>query len=343
MLKSYKVKLKVQSKKQSNALKSLAGTYRKIYNTSIDLQQYWLDYSRNPKHYFMSKDTLLSFLRKARPYYFPFVKTMDNGMLLSVASTSKESFQRWFENLSPFSTYRFPKYKSRKKDNMSFKTSGDVKVFYDYITIPKLGKIKLWEKGYLPQGKRYSDITFSHDGKDWFISLKVAEVAEQQDLKGTAYIDFDQKGTIYVNGKSLEDITVSESYKRKERKQKSLEKKLKRQSIANIVPSQKGVKTRTSKNMIKVRKALAIVKNKLSNLRKDSFKKQANLVARTKPEKLVCLSSNSIRKVRNSGLTRTMREKHTLDLFSMIVKKVALVGAQVTRLEVPTKRLLCTP
>ena len=324
-------------------MKALAGTYRKIYNTSIDLQQEWLTYSRNPKTNFVPKDTILELLRKLRKDLFPFVKNMDNGIIIAASSQSKDSFKRWFENLSPSSTYRFPKYQSRKKDNLKFKTSGNVKIYYDHISIPKLGDIKLFEKGYLPQGQKYSNVTFSHDGKDWWISLEAEASADKAELKGTVIVDFDQKGDVIVNGKALSSITLSSKYLNIERRKKLLEKKLKRQSIANIEATSRGAKTRTSRNMLKNRRAITVLKTKLENLRKDNFKKQASIVARTKPEKLCCLSSNSIRKVRNGGLTRTMREKHTLDLFSTILRKVATVGTVIKRLEVPTRKLLPTP
>ena len=218
-----------------------------------------------------------------------------------------------------------------------------VKVFYDYITIPKLGKVKVFEKGYIPQGKNYSNITFSHDGKDWWISLDIEEEGTKEVLDGKSlYVDF-SNGGLFVNGTLLDNPVNNENYKRAEKRKRKLEKKLRRQSIANIQPTVKCLKTRTSKNMMKIRRALSVVKNKLENIRKDSFKKQVSTVARTKPKKLYCLSSESIKKVRSSGLTRTMRENHTLDFFNTLLKKVELIGTEVVRLEVPTKRLLCAP
>ena len=111
---------------------------------------------------------------------------------------------------------------------------------------------------------------------------------------------------------------------------KSLERKLKRQSLANITVNDKGyAKTRTSKNMIKTRKQLAKVTGRLANLRKDGFKKQACEVARTKLQKLHCLSSLLISQQRQGGLSRSAREKHALDFFDIIKKRVTLEGTEV--------------
>ena len=345
MAKSYRAKLKITSKKLEEALKSYAGTYRKIYNTSIDIQQAYLDYSRNPKHYFLPSEQIINFLRIARRDFFPFIKDMDGGMITAAALRSKDNFKRWWETLSPISIYRFPKYKSRKKDHMSFKTCGKVKVFYDHISIPKLGDIKLYEKGYIPQGKQYSNITFSHDGKDWWISLIARETEDSKvELDGKpVYVDFTNDGALVINGNVLPKVTEKNNYKKLDSKKKALERKLKRQSIANIIPVKGGKKTRTSRNMLKTKKLISIVRTKLENIKRDSFKKQASIVARTKPKKLYCLSSKSISQRRQGGLTRRMRENSTLQFFNTVICKAEAIGTEVIRLEVPTKRLLGTP
>ena len=110
-----------------------------------------------------------------------------------------------------------------------------------------------------------------------------------------------------------------------------LAKKLKRHSRANIQYNEKGAKTRTSRNMLKTKKQLFKVNTRLADMRKDSFKKQACELARTKLEKIHCLSSLAIRQSRQGGLTRIMREKHTLDFLNIICKRVELSGTKVKR------------
>lgn len=345
MVKYYKTKLKITSKKVSEGLKALAGTYRKIWNRATDIQQAWLDMSLSYKTHYMTTATLYDFLIKDREEVFPFVHKMDGGIIKAVSLKSNESFKRWFNQYSWQSKYRRPRYLSRKKDNMTFKTTGKVRVFYDYIEIPKLGKVKLYEKGYIPQGKKYTNITFSHDGKNWWLSLEVLDddgaSVKKEELKGEALIDFTHSGDIIIDGKLVPSAVNGKKYKGLERKKRSLEKKLKRQSIANIQYSEKGAKTRTSRNMIKTKSLIARIKTRLKNLRTDSFKKQACEVARTKLQKLHSLASLTMRKERQGGLTRLMREKHTLDFFNIICKRVETAGAQVIKHNLTT--VSCTP
>ena len=312
----------------------MAGTYRKIWNFAMDLQQLRLDLSLSYKtHYFKTAD-LYRWLIDERDQRYPYVKQMDGGMIKAISLRANESFKRWFDSY-PFCTkYRRPRYLSRKKDNMTFKTQGKVRVFYDYIEVPKLGKIKLYEKGYIPQGKSYSNITFSHDGCNWWLSLEVREkdeVKSIEGLNGSSTLDITKEGDIVFGTKVLRSAVSGDAYKRAEKKQHKLEKKLKRQSLANIEVNHRGPKTRTSRNMLKTQKLLAKVKTRLENLRKDSFKKQACEVARTKLKELHCPASLAIARERQGGLTRRMREKHTLDFFNTIIKRVELAGTNIVR------------
>ena len=326
----FKAKLNTTNK-TAEALKSFAGAYRKIWNYAMDCQHFWLGLSRCEKLRYMKTAHLYDKLIQGRDTEFPFVRKMDGGMIKAVSLKANESFKRWFNSYSFDSEYRRPRYLSRKKDLMSFKTQGNVRVFDSYVEVPKLGKVKLYEKGYLPVGNGYSNVTFSNDGNDWWISFEVRENAkvEATDLSGETTIDFNKEGDIVVGAEVLRNAVDGEAYKRAIKKQRKLAKKFKRQSLANIECNEKGAKTRTSRNMLKTQKQLAKVKVRLANLRKDSFKKQACALARTKLAKLHCLSSLAIKQSRQGGLTRIMREKHTLDFLNIIRKRVELSGTEV--------------
>lgn len=343
MTKFYKTKLKVTSKKTAEALKAMAGTYRKIWNYAMDYQLCWLDASLSYKTHYMKTARLYEGLIQGRDKQYPFVKQMDGGMIKAVSLRANESFKRWFDAYPMNTKFRRPRYLSRKKDLMTFKTQGNVRIFDDFIEIPKLGKVKLYEKGYLPTGQKFfSNMTFSYDGNNWWVSFEVKEDevrTSKAELKGEATLDFNKEGEIVVDGVVLRNAVNGETYKRISKKQRKLEKKLKRQSIANIQYNEKGAKTRTSRNMLKTKQLIAKVKNKLANLRKDSFKKQACELARTKLNKLHCLSSLAIKQSRQGGLTRIMREKHTLDFLNIIRKRVELEGTEVSTTSLPVSAL----
>ena len=324
----------------------MAGTYRKVWNFAMDYQQEWLDLSLSYKTHYMKTAKLYDALIRHRDEYYPFIKNMDGGMIKSVSLKANESFKRWFDHYPMQTKYRRPRYLSRKKDQMTFKTAGNVRIFNSHIEIPKLGKVKLYEKGYLPVGEKFTNVTFSYDGKDWWLSLEVKdkEVPSNvsDNLGGEATLDITRSGDLIVNGKMLRSAVDEAAYKRADKKQKALLKKLKRQARANIVTNEKGFKkTRTSRNMLKTKKALDVVQVRLKNLRTDSFKKQASALVRTKLEKLHCLSSLTMRQKRQGGLSRPMREKHTLDFLNILRKRVEAAGAMIVNHNLTAAS--CTP
>lgn len=340
MGKTYKAKLNISSSKLLRALKIMAGTYRKIYNLSMDLQEnrvyHVSTYAHNTKaqrNMFFSRAELETCLNLTQDVSFPFSKYLDEGIKDSAISLAFSTFFKEYD-------FKFMKRMSRKKQNMKFKTNGKVKVFYDHITIPKLNaKIKLFEKGYIPQGKRYSNVTFSHDGKDWFISLEVLDDNEiKPELSDEIiFVDFDRSGALMRSSSKVQDVLYAENitnqkaYVKKENQLKKEMKKLKRQAKANSSMDKhtEHITTRVSRNMVKTRSKIQRIKNTLSNMKTDYFKKVANEVARTKPKELHLLSSKAIKYERMGFLTRDLRRNGTYQFYDIVKNKLAHLGTKL--------------
>ena len=216
---------------------------------------------------------------------------------------------------------------------MYFSTTSKVKVFHDHISIPKIGDIKLYERGYIPQGKVYTNVSFSHDGKDWWVTLEACEKSEvAQDLKGTLRISVNSNGEIEAGDKTFLNIIEAENYKIQKRKRAKLMRKLNRQKQANSLYSHSGRKVvRTSRNMMKTRSRIQQVSSKMREIKKDYFRKVASEVARTKPQELQLLSLVDVRRNYGSYLTRFFRESGTRELLNMIKRKAESKGSKVTR------------
>jgi putative transposase len=68
----------------------------------------------------------------------------------------------------------FPKFKTRKKGAGSFRLTGAIHVFERSIQLPRLGRLRLKERGYLPNaGVHILSATVSEKGGRWFVSLQV--------------------------------------------------------------------------------------------------------------------------------------------------------------------------
>lgn len=325
--KSYKVKLKVNTNTLQTSFKKMAGLYRSLYNQALDYQFFRVGYYVwQPSLQFMSYNRLLKAMLGTKDKNFPALKEVDGGILYAATSTASNAFRKSFD----YHTSSIP-YMSRKKGHMKFKTKGNIKILEDRVVIPKIGEVKFYEKNYIPINKSLHNVTFIHDGNDWFLSVEVDEDYKKEELTGAPVsLDFDKLGNIILNGKSIGNPTKSKRYLKVQRRFKKLKQKLKRQTktnakqrfYANPIPV-------TTRNMIKTKKLLDKTSTKLYNIKRDTYRKIVCEVARTKPKELHILNKSSIRKYRNNYLSRTLREMGAKELLNMMRKKLELIGADV--------------
>jgi len=86
----------------------------------------------------------------------------------------------------------FPHFKSRKNGLGSFRLTGAMHVFENAIQLPRLGRLRLKECGYLPMaGVHLLSATLSERAGRWFVSLQVEmEIADPQaEQKGSVGVD----------------------------------------------------------------------------------------------------------------------------------------------------------
>ena len=280
-------------------------------------------------------ERMSGYLNKERlPYRKDFESGLFNEAIMNANKAFVSNYKRY---LTTSNCSGETKHMSRKKGKLSFKTSGKVKIFYDYITLPKFGKIKLFEKGYIPQGKKYSKFTFTFDGLDWWFSVEVTDTSSEPVKENNGEdisFDFDKKGNLYINGqKKYENVIYSKNYQRQADRYRKLSKKLKRQSVESLHWSKKHpVKvSKTTRNILKTKKTMSKVANRLNNIKKDFFRKVAKELAILKPNKVFTLSNVVIRTMKNNFLTRFLRESSTKEFFNILINKFKNTGAEVIR------------
>ena len=318
----------------------MAGTYRKVFNVGIDLQFYRMSYALDPKNHLLNSTYLHKVMKAGEKELYPYISKVDSGISKEAIYNSNHAFKRWYFKRMGRSGggELLPSYKARK-DGMNFSTSR-VKVFYDHISIPKLGDIKLYEKGYIPQGKAYRNISFSYDGKNWWITLEAYEKSEvENNLQGTLKVSTDLKGNLTVGDSIFSNIIEAENYQAQKKKRAKLMKKLNRQKKANSSCGKSGKTViRTSRNMMKTRNRVQIVSSKMKEIKKDYFRKVASEVARTKPQELQLLSLFDVRQKYQGYLSRYFRESSTREFLNMIKRKAESIGSKITRYSELTSR-----
>ncbi len=106
----------------------------------------------------------------------------------------------------------FPKPKKRSKGIGSFRFTGSIHVFEDAVQLPRLGRLRVHEHGYLPTDVKILSATVSEHAGRWFVSIQVEEEQEQPTSPKTTAIGVDlgiktlatlSDGSIVANPRAL--------------------------------------------------------------------------------------------------------------------------------------------
>lgn len=175
-----------------------------------------------------------------------------------------KAFKNFFERRA-----KYPKFRSRKRGVDSFRLTGSINVFHDSVQLPRIGKIRLKEKNYLPtEGVHILSATVSEKAGHWFVSIQVEEEIEVLiNIGPVVGVDVGisplakvSDGTIIENPKALA---------RFERKKKRLQRSLAR-------------KRKGSRNRLDAKMRFAKCEFRIASIRKDAQHKATTMLARTK-------------------------------------------------------------
>ncbi len=155
----------------------------------------------------------------------------------------------------------FPKFKKKSKGIGSFRLTGAIKVFEDAIQLPRLGRLRLKEHGYLPvSGVHILSATVLEQAGRWFVSIQVEEERQEPVNTATTAIGMDLGITTLATCSDGGEFANPRSLKQKLKKLNRLQRAHSRK--------QKG-----SKNREKSRKKLAVLHARIANSRKDAVHK----------------------------------------------------------------------
>jgi putative transposase len=88
------------------------------------------------------------------------------------------AYEHFFRRLKEGQKPGFPRFKSKKKGLGGFRLTGTIRVFERHLELPRLGRIRLKERGYLPLGSpeiRILSAQVTERAGRWYVSLQVEE------------------------------------------------------------------------------------------------------------------------------------------------------------------------
>ena len=265
MNKAYKFRL-YPNKDQSILINRTFGCCRLIYNKMLEDKITCYEKTKenlkvSPAHY--KKD-------------FEFLKEVDSLALCSEWKHLETAYKNFFRN----KTIGFPKFKSKHKDRKSYTTNmvnKNIKLSDKYITLPKLGMIKVKKHREIPESYKLKSCTISQNpsGK-YFVSIlfEYEETVAPKEIETAVGLDYSM-AELYVSSDS-EFANYPKFYKQAQNKLKKAQRKLSKM--------QKGSNNR-NKQRIKVAK----LHEKVSNSRKDFLHKQSRKIANSYD--LVCIEN----------------------------------------------------
>ena len=280
LIKTYKVRLEPNNVQNTRMLKS-AGTARWVYNWVLAKQKE--NYELGNK--FIQDGILrkeLTQLKKSEEFSWLF--EVSNDVAKQAVKDACNSYKRFFKKQA-----NFPKFKSRKKSKPSFyNDTFKLKVDRDYVTLAKIGKVKISEKSRVPYGEVvYYNPRITFDGLNWYLSVGVESNEFQSDADLTDKslgIDLGIKDlAILSNGKVYPNINRTQKVKKLKKKLRRMQRQVSRKYQMNK-DGDKFVKT---KNVTKLETKIKKQYIKLTNIRTNYRQQITTEIVKTKPSRIV--------------------------------------------------------
>ncbi|TCI21559.1 transposase [Exiguobacterium sp. SL-9] len=165
LLKAYRTEIR-PSDEQAVMIHKTIGTCRYVYNLYLqkNKEAYKADSS------FLSGYDFSKWLNNehARREEFAWIKEVPSKAVKQAIMNAETAYKKFFKKLASFPCFK------RKSDYGSFYLIGTIHVKRHLIQLPKLGKVRLKEKGYIPSAGVRS-ATVSREGDRYFVSVLVEE------------------------------------------------------------------------------------------------------------------------------------------------------------------------
>ena len=154
----------------------------------------------------------------------------------------------------------FPKPKKRSKAIGSFRLTGSIHVYHDAVQLPRLGRLRLHERDFIPTDAKVLSATVSEQAGSWFVSVQVEEDVAQPVPTITFVIGVD------LGIKTLATLSDGTTFENPRALKHALQK-LKR------LERQKSRRKKGSANRKKTSREIAKQHARVANIRKDASHK----------------------------------------------------------------------
>lgn len=170
MFRAFKVELKTNNNQASMLCQAL-GNARFSYNWALEIKKKAFESKiKIPNNIDLHRQ--INVLKKTD---YPFLYLSSKTCVQNALRDCDKAFQNFFTRCKKKVKGKkgFPKFKSKKNEKQSFRLDGAISVESDCIKLPRIGKLKLAEKDYIPIDCKILSATVSKRAGKWFVSVQV--------------------------------------------------------------------------------------------------------------------------------------------------------------------------
>ena len=313
---AYKTELD-PSDRQMTACRQHAGAARWAYNWGLHVRQERYQATKtSPTAIDLHRE--LNALKKTDvPWMYQVSKCAPQEALWNLDAAFQQFFRRcalkkqgkWSRKLG------YPRFKTKKKGLGSFRLTGSIVVSDTAIVLPRLGRLRLKEREYLPtSGVKILSATVSEQAGRWYVSVQVEE--ERAVPENTGPVVGIDRGVKQLA--TLSDGTVIANPRHLKRRLKKLKR------LQRMVSRRK----KGSKNRKKAVRKLARLHRQIKNQRRNTLHQVTTRLARTKSV-LVIENLNVSGMLQNHRLAQAIGDVGFAEFKRQLLYKANWYGARV--------------
>jgi len=309
---AYKTELDPNNKQRTLFVKC-AGVARFVYNWG--LADHEERYARGEKTNIYEQKRRFNALKDE---HFPWIREVAYVIIQEAFSNLEAAYKNFYRRQKNGDKKPgYPKFKSRKNGIGSFRMRGSISIDEDRIKLPRIGWVRLKERGYLPtEGIKLLSVTISERTGRWFVSVQCEmEIDEQQNTGPVIGVDFGVKDLVVCsNGKRF---NPPEELYGLDRTVIRLSRKLSRQRMGG-------------KNREKTRRRIARIGARIANVRRQMTHDISDyLTAKTKSRVIGIEDLNVKGMMKNHNLARAIANVNFGELRRQIEYKARWRGSEV--------------
>ena len=276
----------------------------------------------------------MAYLLKPLKQEFEWLKEVSHATLNISCADLDKSYKKAFKDKKGF-----PKFKSKKKDKLSYPIVNQTGKFYfqeDFVFIQKLGKIKYQTNYKIPQGRdcKFTNPRLTITPKGKYIVSFGMEVENQEQVLNDYNVGIDlgikDLAIVSYNGENIKTFNNINKSKKMRMLNKRL-KHLQRDVSRKYENNKQGKKYKKTNNIIKREQTIKILYERITNIRKNYLHQTTSEIIKLLPKQIIIEDLNVIGMMKNKHLSKAISEQCFYEFIRQITYKSEWNGIKLVK------------